>query len=115
MERKFVFILGSIAVIALAVVGGLYLRRSSGDHAVLSEAVKDEDVVVNSETKLPLGDVSFQADRVAKVMEIVQIIDAEIKDDEKIFEKEQNREMTSLRDGGELVTELGASYDESKY
>lgn len=117
MEKKFVLILGCITVVALVVVAGLYLRRSPDQTVVSGEAMlgEEQSITVNPETKLPLEDISPEEDRAAKVDEIIQAIDTEIEDDGIVFEKEQHRELTSLREGGELMTELGTSYDESKY
>lgn len=117
MEKKFVLILGCIAVVALVAMVSLYLRQSPDQTGVSGEAVRGEEQskTVNPETKLPLEDISPEEDRAAKVDEIIQVIDTEIEDDGAVFEKEQHRELTSLREGGELMTELGTSYDESKY
>lgn len=117
MEKKFVIILGGAVLVALVVVGGLYLRQSPDQAVMPYETKKSEEqpVVVSPETKLPTEDISPHEDRVAKVIEIVQVIDTEIEDDGAAFEEEQRREMESLKDGGELMTELGTSYDESNY
>lgn len=112
MEKKRLYwLIGGI--LTLVIVAGGFFWQSKREMAL---APTENEKQMESNLTIQEGDqVMVEERRNVNVDDITASIVADLSEDENALTTEENAELSDVETGGNTITELGTSYDESEY